>query len=145
MEVTGEGEKIYAAKAVTRSLCYNDLLEVMRRASNVMKGIENTQSGRSAPGFEDAPRPCSALFGSFNFAYSILFLRNAGERIRAIRLAMDALGIGFKEAREWVDSVHIRSVKEDRSAARAMFAENPCDKEEVEDGFELRVSHWPND
>lgn len=87
----------------------------------------------------------SAECQNLNFAYCVLFLRNAGERIRAIRLTMDVLGIGFAAARQWVDSVHIRSEKIDKSAVRALAAENPCFmfKHELEDDYELRVSHWP--
>ncbi len=51
-----------------------------------------------------ASAPCSR-FVTTNFAYTIIFLRNGGERTRAIWLAKTCLEISIAEARQWVDSV----------------------------------------
>ena len=45
--------------------------------------------------------------GMKNLAYIVIFLRNGGERLRAIWLAKSALKIEIKEASEWVDSVSL--------------------------------------
>ncbi len=45
--------------------------------------------------------------GAKNLAYIVIFLRNGGERLRAIWLAKNALKIGLEEAKEWVDSVSL--------------------------------------
>lgn len=41
-----------------------------------------------------------------NLVYCLQYLRNGGERIRAIRLAADVLGMGVIEARDYVDGLH---------------------------------------
>lgn len=43
-----------------------------------------------------------------NFQYVIHFLKNAGERLRAIRLTVDVAGISIKEAKDWVDGLKWR-------------------------------------
>lgn len=45
--------------------------------------------------------------GSRNLAYIVIFLRNGGERLRAIWLAKNTLGIEISEARDWVDTVKL--------------------------------------
>lgn len=42
---------------------------------------------------------------SENTRYCLQFLRNSGERIRAIRLAMDTLNMTFNQAQEYVDGL----------------------------------------
>lgn len=42
---------------------------------------------------------------AMNLAYIVIFLRNGGERIRAIWLAKNWFDIELREAKEWVDSV----------------------------------------
>jgi hypothetical protein len=47
--------------------------------------------------------------GSNNLAYIIIFLRNGGERLRAIWLAKNTLNLSNREAADWVDSVELIS------------------------------------
>lgn len=88
----------------------------------------------------------TALLGQFNFAWIIIYLRNGGERIRAIMLARDALGITLTEAREWVDSVKLNRRLVSRESNRKLHAEYPggISEEQLRDYLECEVSHWPN-
>ena len=90
---------------------------------------------------------CSALLGQFNFAWCIMYLRNGGERIRAIMLARDALGITLTQAREWVDSVKLNRKLVSMEAHRKMHDEYPggISEDQLRDYLEYEVSHWPND
>lgn len=45
--------------------------------------------------------------GKIQLAYIVIFLRNSGERIRAIWLAKQALNLSLKEAKDWVESVNL--------------------------------------
>jgi hypothetical protein len=88
----------------------------------------------------------SNLNGNHNFGYVIIHLRNFGERIRAIRLAMDCLDIGFNEAREWVDTVKfVRTPHDPGPYAFQTYEEYPTHPKpvELEPHCEVSVSHWP--
>lgn len=52
-------------------------------------------------------RDLFAFAGVTNLAYIVIFLRNGGERLRAIWLTMRTLKIEMREAKEWVDSVKL--------------------------------------
>jgi len=61
-----------------------------------------------APETADCPSAsCSPFAGVTNLAYIVIFLRNGGERLRAIWLAKKTLGLEIKEAAAWVDSVKL--------------------------------------
>lgn len=81
--------------------------------------------------------------GNYTFAYCIIFLRNAGERLRAIKLTMDEYGISLPVAREWVDSVQLIRDRIDMTPARKTLEEYPCDMRDIQDQVECRISHWP--
>jgi hypothetical protein len=87
----------------------------------------------------------NSLFGQFNFAWCIIFLKNSGERARAIMLAKDALGVSLMEASEWVNTVAINRRVVSRESNRKLHAEYPAsiNKEELRDFLECEISHWP--
>lgn len=43
-----------------------------------------------------------------NLRYVVQFLRNSGERLRAIRLVVDVTGLDVRAAVKWVDGLHER-------------------------------------
>ncbi len=59
-----------------------------------------------------APRPEHlvrlSLLENRNFRYCLQFLKNAGERLAAIRLCMDCTGLPAKSALKFVDSLTAR-------------------------------------
>lgn len=67
---------------------------------------------------------------TINLAYIVIFLRNGGERLRAIRLARSVLLIDIHQAVEWVDAVKL---------VRGPIIDNMPENEEAP----LVVSHWP--
>jgi len=72
--------------------------------------------------------------GATNLAYIVIFLRNGGERLRAIWLAKSTLGISTKEATEWVDSVSLIT-----APVPELLPEIPPRKVELV----KTASHWP--
>lgn len=72
--------------------------------------------------------------GMKNLAYIVIFLRNGGERLRAIWLAKSALKIKIKEASEWVDSVSLVN-----EPTPDLLPETPPRNVEVV----KTASHWP--
>lgn len=72
--------------------------------------------------------------GMKNLAYIVIFLRNGGERLRAIWLAKSALKIEIKEASEWVDSVSLIN-----EPTPDLLPETPPRKVDVV----KTASHWP--
>lgn len=82
-----------------------------------------------------------------NVAYICIFLKNSGEKFRAIVLAHDVFGCTLAEARVWLDSVRWARVKIDKSKARKLHKEYPCFMwpEELEDSWEYRISHFPKE
>lgn len=72
--------------------------------------------------------------GAKNLAYIVIFLRNGGERLRAIWLTTKTLGVEIKEASEWVDSVRLID-----EPAPELLPETPPRNVEVV----KTASHWP--
>lgn len=101
-----------------------------------------------ANGCPNNPNPTtqSSAINRTNIAYICIFLRNAGETFRAIVLARDVFQCSLVEARAWVESVKWERVKIDNSKARELHQQYPCHMwpEELADGFEVKVSHFPN-
>ena len=48
------------------------------------------------------------LVNNSNFRYCVLFLRNSGEKIRAIRLVIDVANLSLVDARQWVEQLSER-------------------------------------
>jgi len=46
------------------------------------------------------------ILQSNNFRYCVQFLKNGGERVRAIRLVIDAAGLSFMDAKNYVENLH---------------------------------------
>lgn len=81
---------------------------------------------------------------NLNTAWCILFLRNGGERIRAIKLAMDIFQISLPQARDWVDNLKLVRTKIDMSLQRKIQEEYPSSyNPEISDEVQLSASHWP--
>lgn len=82
-----------------------------------------------------------------NVAYICIFLRNSDEKFRAIVLAHDVFGVTLQQARTWLDSVRYERVKIDKSKARKLHAEYPCQMwpEELADSWEYKISHYPGE
>jgi len=72
--------------------------------------------------------------GATNLAYIVIFLRNSGERLRAIWLAKNTLNIEIKEAAEWVDSVRLIN-----EPTRDLLPETPPRNMKPS----KTASHWP--
>lgn len=77
---------------------------------------------------------CSPFAGVTNLAYIVIFLRNGGERLRAIWLAKSTLGIEIREAKEWVDSVKLI-----RGPMPELLPEYPPQERTAP----MVASHWP--
>lgn len=87
------------------------------------------------------------FMGDECFAYCVMFLKNSGERIRAIYLAKKALGIDFNAARAWVDALKMDRIKtEPTEGQKKTFAEYPTHPipEELEVRIMLKANHWPH-
>jgi hypothetical protein len=85
---------------------------------------------------------------STNLAWIVVFLRNGGERLRAIWLAKNAMNITIRQAIDWVDSVKIVHKWESREEARKQAKEFPSlhtHDEDLQDFKYYEVSHWPVD
>lgn len=86
----------------------------------------------------------SAKFQGAWFAEIVIFLRNGGERMRAIKLAHVALGVPIREAAAWVDSVRwVRTPAPLSAEARRVREEYPTDDLPEADAVERGPSHWP--
>ena len=81
-----------------------------------------------------SPASCSPFAGVTNLAYIVIFLRNGGERLRAIWLAKSMLGIEIREAKEWVDSVKLI-----RGPMPELLPEYPPQERTAP----MVASHWP--
>lgn len=91
--------------------------------------------------FEEAAR----VFKNHNLAYIVIFLRNGGEKLRAIWLSHKALNITISEAKDWVETVKLDRVLLSGEDVRKRYAEAPwgASDGELEDYYEYQVSHWP--
>lgn len=58
-----------------------------------------------------------------NFKYVIHFLKNGGERLRAIRLVIDVTGMGVIGAKDYVDGLQWKKSKQKEKQCTTKMAE----------------------